>query len=111
MTTTTIAAPMSCATLCTKVAERRIGRFEGEYHTLAGTVQVMRTVYRKTGCNGDTLAPVSVRAGVVGDGWLPHTARDGAPARARDITRSRGDRARLARLPYCTRRSTSARRC
>jgi hypothetical protein len=54
---------------------RRIGRFESDYHTLAGTVRVMRTVYRKTERNGDTLDPVSVRAGVVADGWLPHTAR------------------------------------
>ena len=54
---------------------RRIGRFESDYHTLAGTVRVMRTVYRKAGRNGDTLDPVSVRAGVVADGWLPHTAR------------------------------------
>src|SRR5262249_45669551 len=48
---------------------------ESDYHTLAGTVRVMRTVYRKTERNGDTLDPVSVRAGVVADGWLPHTAR------------------------------------
>lgn len=41
---------------------RRIGRCESDYHTLAGTVRVMRTVYRKTGRNGDTLDPVSVRA-------------------------------------------------
>jgi len=54
---------------------RRIGRFESDYHTLAGTVRVMRTVYRKTERNGDTLDPVSVRAGGVADGWLPHTAR------------------------------------
>src|SRR3954469_8943832 len=54
---------------------RRIGRAESDYHTLAGTVRVMRTVYRKTERNGDTLDPVSVRAGVVADGWLPHTAR------------------------------------
>lgn len=43
---------------------RRIGRFESDYHTLAGTVRVMRAVYRKTERNGDTLDPVSVRAGV-----------------------------------------------
>jgi hypothetical protein len=36
---------------------RRIGRFESDYHTLAGTVRVMRTVYRKTERNGDTLDP------------------------------------------------------
>jgi hypothetical protein len=54
---------------------RRIGRFESDYHTLAGTVRMMRTVYRKTERNGDTLDLVSVRPGVVADGWLPHTAR------------------------------------
>src|SRR5262245_31131837 len=46
---------------------RRIGRFESDYHTLAGTVRVLRTVYRKTGRNGATLDSVSVRAGVVAD--------------------------------------------
>jgi hypothetical protein len=38
-------------------------------------VRVIWTVYRKAERNGDTLDPVSVRAGVVVDGWLPHTAR------------------------------------
>src|SRR5262245_54461754 len=46
---------------------RRIGRFESDYHTLAGTLRMMRTVYRKTGRNGATLDSVSVRAGVVAD--------------------------------------------
>jgi hypothetical protein len=74
---------------------RRIGRSESAYHTLAGTVRVMRTVYRKTVRNGDTLDPVSVRAGVVADGWLPHTARAMAHLVAqRDVARSGGDRAR-----------------
>ena len=35
----------------------------------------MRTVYRKTERSGATLDPVSVRAGVVADGWLPYMAR------------------------------------
>jgi hypothetical protein len=74
---------------------RRIGRSESEYHTLAGTVRVMRTVYRKTVRNGNTLDPVSVRAGVVADGWLPHTARamayllvQGISREAEAVTRS-----------------------
>jgi hypothetical protein len=73
---------------------RRIGRAESEYHTLAGTVRVMRTVYRRTGRNGDTLDPVSVRAGVVAGGWLPHTARAMAHLIAQGTSRE------LARLPY-----------
>jgi hypothetical protein len=80
---------------------RRIGRFEGDYHTLAGTVRVMRTVYRKTERNGDTLDPVSVRAGVVADGWLPHTARAMAHLIAQGTSREAEATSReLARLPY-----------
>jgi len=80
---------------------RRIGRAESEYHTLAGTVRVMRTVYRKTERNGDTLDPVSVRAGVVADGWLPHTARAMAHLLAQGTSReAEATGCELARLPY-----------
>jgi hypothetical protein len=80
---------------------RRIGRFESDYHTLAGTVRVMRTVYRKTERNGDTLDPVSVRVGVVADGWLPHTARAMAHLIAQGTSREAEVTGReLARLPY-----------
>ena len=80
---------------------RRIGRFESDYHTLAGTIRVMRTVYRKTERNGDTLDPVSVRAGVVADGWLPHTARAMAYLIAQGTSREAEATGReLARLPY-----------
>jgi hypothetical protein len=80
---------------------RRIGRAESDYHTLAGTVRVLRTVYRKTERNGDTLDPVSVRAGVVADGWLPHTARAMAHLLAQGTSREAEATAReLARLPY-----------
>jgi hypothetical protein len=80
---------------------RRIGRFESDYHTLAGTVRVMRTVYRKTVRNGDTLDPVSVRAGVVADGWLPHTARAMAHQVAQGTSREAEATAReFTRLPY-----------
>ena len=80
---------------------RRIDRFESDYHTLAGTVRVMRTVYRKTGRNGATLDPVSVRAGVVADGWLPYTARAMAHLIAKGTSREAEATSReLARLPY-----------
>jgi hypothetical protein len=80
---------------------RRVGRSESEYHTLAGTVRVMRTVYRKTERNGDTLDPVSVRAGVIADGCLPHTAREMAHLLAQGTSREAEATGRdLARLPY-----------
>jgi hypothetical protein len=80
---------------------RRIGRFASDYHTLAGTVRVLRTVYRKTERNGDTLDPVSVRAGVVADGWLPHTARAMAYLIAQGTSREAEAIGReLARLRY-----------
>jgi hypothetical protein len=61
----------------------------------------MRTVYRKTERNGDTLDPVSVRAGVVADGWLPHTARAMAHLIAQGTSREAEVTGReLARLPY-----------
>ncbi len=48
----------------------------GPFHTLAGTVRVKRTLYREMGSrSGKTVDPVSLRAGVVGLGWLPQTAQ------------------------------------
>jgi len=48
----------------------------GPYHTLAGSVRVTRTLYREVGQrSGKTVDPVSLRAGVVGLGWLPQTAQ------------------------------------
>jgi len=80
---------------------RRIGQFEGEYHCLSGTIRLMRTVYRKKTRNGETLDPVSVRAGVVGEGWLPRTARAMAHLLAQGTSREAEDTAKeLARLPY-----------
>src|SRR3954469_14460824 len=80
---------------------RRIGRFESDYHTLAGTVHGMRTVYRKTERNGDTPAPLRGPRGVVADGWLPHTARAMAYLIAQGTSREAEATGReLARLPY-----------
>jgi hypothetical protein len=69
---------------------RRIGRCESDYHTLAGTVRVMRTVCRKAERNGDTLDPVSVRAGVVADGWFATVQVARVPGRPHGGRRHRG---------------------
>lgn len=84
----------------------RVGRCEAPYHTLAGSVSVERSLYRRTGTRGGTpegrvVDPVSLRTGVVGDGWLPHTAR--AMAHAGQQTTSRDAEAMAVewgRLPY-----------
>ncbi|MBE7448263.1 MAG: hypothetical protein HS111_05070 [Kofleriaceae bacterium] len=54
----------------------RVGRYDATYCTMAGPVEIARSVYRRDGeRNGKVVDPVSLRAGVVGDGWLPQTAR------------------------------------
>ena len=58
----------------------RVGRCEAPYHTAAGSVSIERSLYRQSGQRGGqpgvrVVDPVSLRAGVVADGWLPHTAR------------------------------------
>lgn len=58
-------------------------------------------MYRQTKRNSDTLDPVSVRARVVVDGWLPHTARAMAHLLAQGTSREAEATGReLARLPY-----------
>ena len=84
----------------------RVGRCEAPYHTLAGSVSVERSLYRQAGTRGGTLAgrvvdPVSLRAGVVGDGWLPHTARAMAHAGQQGTSREAETLAeQWGRLPY-----------
>jgi hypothetical protein len=58
----------------------RVGRCDAPYHTMAGSVLVERSLYRQAGTRGGqpeakVVDAVSLRAGVVGDGWLPQTAR------------------------------------
>ena len=58
----------------------RVGRCEAPYHSMAGSVAVERSLYRQAGTRGGqpqakVVDPVSLRAGVIGEGWLPHTAR------------------------------------
>ena len=55
---------------------RRVGRYEADYYTMAGPVRVTRTLYREQGQrNAKTVNAVSLRCGVVGEGWLPGTAQ------------------------------------
>jgi hypothetical protein len=55
---------------------RRVLRTAGTYYTMAGEVTVERTLYRKRGDDkGKTVDAISLRAGVVGQGWLPRTAQ------------------------------------
>lgn len=55
---------------------RRVGRCEGAYHTMAGSIRVLRSLYRQKGVrNAKVVDAISLRAGVVADGWLPQTAR------------------------------------
>lgn len=84
----------------------RVGRCAAEYHGMAGSVSVTRSLYRRSGTRGGTpegrvVDPVSLRAGVVGDGWLPQTAR----AMAHEVQKGTSREAKasadeLGRLPY-----------
>ena len=84
----------------------RVGRCEGRYHTMAGSVSVERSLCRQSGQRGGqpggkVVDPVSLRAGVVGDGWLPRTARAMAHAVQQSPAREAEANAReCARLPY-----------
>jgi len=63
----------------------RVGRAEATYYTMAGPLVIERALYRECGLrNATTVDAVSLRAGVVGDGWLPRTAR----AMAHDVQRA-----------------------
>lgn len=88
------------------VRYNRVGRCSAPYHTMAGSVSIERSLYRRSGARGGTpegrvVDAVSLRAGVVGDGWLPHTAR----AMAHDVQMATSREAEAsavekARLPY-----------
>jgi hypothetical protein len=84
----------------------KVGRCEAPYHTLAGSVSIERSLYRQSGTRGGqrearVVDPVSLRAGVVGDGWLPRTARAMAHQVQQGPSREAAATAReYDRLPY-----------
>jgi hypothetical protein len=79
----------------------RVGRCEAPYHTMVGSVSVERSLYRQSGGRGGqpggrVVDPVSLRAGVVEDGWLPRDgAGDGSCGAARPVAGSGSERARV----------------
>ena len=81
------------------VRHSRAGRFNGSYYTLAGAVVIERTLYRSA--EGPCFDAISLRAGVVGDGWLPRTARAMAQQVARVPSREAEVSAmEVGRIPY-----------
>jgi hypothetical protein len=81
---------------------RRVLREDSTYHTMAGDVVVTRSLYRECGTRrGKTVDPVSLRAGVVGDGWLPRTAKAMTHLLQQGTSREAETTAsRMGRLPY-----------
>jgi hypothetical protein len=81
------------------VRHGRAGRVRATYYTLAGPVELERTLYRNP--QGRTVDAVSLRAGVVKGGWLPKTARAMAHELQKGTSREAEATAReLKRLPY-----------
>jgi hypothetical protein len=81
---------------------RRAGRAKGTYKTLAGAVRIERAIYRsESSRSGKTVDAISLRAGVIGRGWLPRTAQAIAlavqSAPSRDARRTA---VQMGRLPY-----------
>jgi hypothetical protein len=80
----------------------KVGRYEAPYHCQAGDVKVERNIYREVGTrSGKTVDPVSLQAGVVGDGWLPGTARVMSFMLQQGTSReAAATSSELGRLPY-----------
>lgn len=72
------------------------------FHTMAGDVTVERCLFRSTAKrNGPTLDPVALRAGVIGDGWLPSVAKAIAKHLATVTSREAASlTSSTGRLPY-----------
>ena len=80
----------------------RVGHGNGTYYSLAGPIEVPRALYRELGGgNAPVVDAISLRAGVIGDGWLPHTARAMARELQKGTSREAAQSSKEAgRLPY-----------
>ena len=85
---------------------RRVLRSPGDYHTRAGSVSVLRSLYREAGNKESTsLDLVSLRAGAVADGWLPGTAKQMAHLLQQGTSREAETSARQLRVLLYSRSS------
>ena len=57
---------------------RQVVRCEETYTSAAGSVRVMRSLYRRLGEGERTLCPLELRAGIVEGRWTPLAARQAA---------------------------------
>lgn len=83
-------------------AYARVGRCEGTYRTKAGPVKVERALYREVGRrNARVVDAVSLKAGVIEDGWLPGCAQAMGYLLAQGTSREAEQTAKqVGRLPY-----------
>lgn len=81
---------------------RRVLRSTASYYTRAGAVSIERSLYREAGNReSPAIDVVSLRAGVVEDGWLPGTAKQMAFLLQQGTSREAEATARQMRsLPY-----------
>lgn len=80
----------------------RVGRHPMTYNGMPGSVVVERSLFRPLGeRNGKTVDPIAIRAGLVGDAWLPGAARAMAQRVAIGTSREAEAQSVLEkRLPY-----------
>ena len=89
---------------------RQVVRCEETYTSAAGSVRVMRSLYRRLGEGERTLCPLELRAGIVEGRWTPLAARQAAfvvahltPQEGEDLFRELGNmspsKSSLDRLP------------
>jgi len=84
------------------VLHRRVGRFAAPFRTLAGEVSITRSLFRPSGAGSSpTVDVVALRAGTLGERWLPHAASAmaflGQQGTSREAVQTA---AQLGRLPY-----------
>jgi hypothetical protein len=79
-----------------------VGRYKAAYYTMAGPVEVTRTLYREVReRNAKTVNAVSLRAGAVDEVWLPGVAQAMAYLLQQGTAREAEATARvLGRVPY-----------